>query len=107
LFLQDCKELEPRIRRDIAAGDVASLARTAHKLKTSAGTIGGTRAYHAALALETAARSDGKQSISEAAEQLHRALVSLQLAVNHFLSSHPAMAPAPSPLREVSASSLL
>ncbi|MGC2111232.1 MAG: response regulator [Candidatus Korobacteraceae bacterium] len=100
LFLEDCKELEPRIRQDLAAGDVEAVARTAHKLKTSAGTIGGTRAYHAAVALETAAHSGDSRALAEAAAQLQRKLASLRLAVNRFLSSRSAIAPVPSAVKE-------
>ena len=100
LFLQDCKELEPRIRHDVAAGDVEAVARTAHKLKTSAGTIGGTRAYHAAVALEEQAHSGDTQALAEAAAQLQRRLAGLRLAVNRFLSSPPALAPMPAPVKE-------
>lgn len=94
LFLQDCPEFEQEIRQQIARGDTQAVAHTAHKLKTSVGTIGGTKAYGAALALESHARDGASQPLTAAASQLLRELAVLQAAVIRFLSSRQLAVPA-------------
>jgi len=87
LYLQDSRVLPPIIVRAIEKSDDDAAARAAHKLKTSAGTICGTRAYYAADALEQQARTGDKEGIATAAALLQRELDCLTMAVKQFLAA--------------------
>ena len=84
LFLQDARVIPPIIFRAIEKNDNDAAGRAAHKLKTSAGTICGSRAYYAADALQQQARAGDKDGISTAATLLQRELDSLVLAAKRF-----------------------
>jgi two-component system sensor histidine kinase/response regulator len=86
LFLGEEEKLAPELARALEQGDKAGMSASAHKLKTSAGTIGGVRAYHAAAALEAQARSGEQETIMAAAAQLQRELAGLKTAVAKFLA---------------------
>jgi signal transduction histidine kinase/CheY-like chemotaxis protein len=87
LYLQDSRVIPPIIVRAIEKNDANAAARAAHKLKTSAGTICGTRAYYAADALEQQARAGDKEGITTAAALLQRELDSLSMSVKRFLTA--------------------
>ena len=91
LYLQDARVIPPIIFRAIEKGDNDAAGRAAHKLKTSAGTICGTRAYYAADALEQQASAGGKEGVSTAAALLQRELDSLTLMVKKFLTTKGGM----------------
>ena len=85
LYLQDSRVIPPIIVRAIEKSDNDAAARAAHKLKTSAGAICGTRAYYAAEALEQQARAGDQEGIATAAALLQREFDSLSMAVKKFL----------------------
>ena len=87
VFLQDYPELQKQIGQEIERGDSPAVAAGAHKLKSALAAIGGIRAHHAALALETAARDGAGQSLADAASQLGLELTHLQAALTGFLAS--------------------
>jgi hypothetical protein len=60
-------------------------------LKTSAGTICGTRAYYAADTLEQQARAGDKDGIATAAALLQRELDSLNMSVKRFLAARDSL----------------
>ena len=91
LYLQDSRVIPPIIVRAIEKNDSNAAARAAHKLKTSAGTICGTRAYYAADALEQQARAGDKEAITTAAALLERELDSLNMSVKRFLSARDSL----------------
>ncbi len=91
LFMQDCPESQCEIRQKIARGDTPAAADAVHKLKSSLATIGGVRAYRAALAVESLARDGTSQTLADAASELEAELVRLQAAVARFLSSRQAV----------------
>ena len=91
LYLQDAVGIPPIIVRAIEKTDNDAAARAAHKLKTSAGTICGTRAYYAADALEQQARACDKQGVATAAALLQRELESLNLLVKKFLAARDSL----------------
>ena len=66
LYLQDSHVLPPIMKRAMEKDDNEAAARAAHKLRTSAGAICGSRAYYAAQALEEAARAGDKEKITAA-----------------------------------------
>jgi len=86
LYLQDARVISPIIVTAIENSDNDAVARAAHKLKTSAGTICGTRAYYAADALEQQAHAGDKLAVATAAALLQRELDSLDMAVKRFLA---------------------
>ncbi|HUI84469.1 MAG TPA: response regulator [Candidatus Binatia bacterium] len=86
LFLQDADNLPLYMSNAMEQRDTSAVGDAAHKLKTSAGTIGGLRAYHAAAALEEQARSGSSETIAAALALLQRELASLRAAVKKFLS---------------------
>ncbi len=92
LFLQDCPGLEQLIRHEIARGDTQAVARSLHKLQASVSTIGGTKVYREAIALESCAHDGTPQQLAEAASQLQRELADLRAAVTRFLLSRKTMA---------------
>jgi signal transduction histidine kinase/DNA-binding response OmpR family regulator len=87
LYLQDARVIPPIIFRAIEKDDNDAAGRAAHKLKTSAGTICGTRAYYAADALEQQAHAGDKEGIGTAAALLQRELDSLTMVVKRFLAA--------------------
>ncbi len=87
LFLQDSAELSGNVAQAVARGDANAVAQAAHKLKTSAGTIGGSRAYDAAVGLEAEARVGAPESIARAASLLQQEVDRLRTGVIQFLSS--------------------
>ncbi len=91
LYLQDARVIPPIIVRAIEKNDHEAAARAAHKLKTSAGTICGTRAYYAADALEQQGRAGDKEGIGTAAALLQRELDSLSMAVKKFLAARDSL----------------
>ena len=90
LFLHDSHVLPPIMLRALEKGDNEAAARAAHRLRTSAGTICGTRAYYAAQALEEASRSGDKEKITAGVKLLQLELHSLRMAAKGFLAERGA-----------------
>jgi signal transduction histidine kinase/DNA-binding response OmpR family regulator/HPt (histidine-containing phosphotransfer) domain-containing protein len=90
LFLHDSHVLPPIMMRALEKGDNEAAARAAHRLRTSAGTICGTRAYYAAQVLEEASRTGDKEKITAAVKLLQLELHSLRTAAKKFLTERGA-----------------
>jgi CheY-like chemotaxis protein len=86
LFVHDSDVLPPIMLRALEKGDSEAAARAAHRLRTSAGTICGTRAYYAAQTLEEAARAGDKNKITAAMRLLQLELRNLRTAAKKFLA---------------------
>ncbi|MGA2370366.1 MAG: response regulator [Candidatus Korobacteraceae bacterium] len=87
LFLHDSHVLPPIMKRAMEKGDNEAAARAAHRLRTSAGTICGSRAYYAAQTLEEAARAGSQEKIAAAVGILQLELESLRTAAKKFLTA--------------------
>jgi signal transduction histidine kinase/DNA-binding response OmpR family regulator/HPt (histidine-containing phosphotransfer) domain-containing protein len=87
LFLHDSHVLPPIMKRAMEKGDNEAAARAAHRLRTSAGTICGTRAFYAAQTLEEAARTGDKDKIAAAVGLLRSELEGLRTAAKRFLTA--------------------
>jgi CheY-like chemotaxis protein len=85
--LQESSELLESLNRSIAQGDTETVWRTAHKLKTSVGTIGGVRAFQASLALEELARAAEKDKLAPVGVQLEHELFKLRDELTDFLAA--------------------
>jgi len=66
----DCPLQMARITRALADGDIEALAGGAHALKGAVGSMGGTSAFAAALAVETSARQGDLSEAREACKAL-------------------------------------
>ena len=85
LFLDDYPSTFEKIKAAVAARNATALEHHAHSLKGSVSTFGASRAFEAALALESQARSgdltdaqDGLLQLEQALEALRPELVLLQ-----------------------------
>jgi two-component system sensor histidine kinase/response regulator len=80
-FNGESAELLREIRRSIASGDAAHLARAAHSLKGALGTLAASAAANAALALEVMAREGDLSRAEESWRVLDREMVALRGAL--------------------------
>ena len=78
LVLGEVATLSDEIGRAVAAGDIPTVVRHAHRLKGSVGSIGATPSHRAALELEQAARGDDSADVELAWGELKRQLKVLQ-----------------------------
>jgi signal transduction histidine kinase/two-component SAPR family response regulator/HPt (histidine-containing phosphotransfer) domain-containing protein len=85
--LQESAELLASLNRGIAEGDTESVWRTAHKLKTSVGTIGAMRAFQTSLTLEQLARAAEKDKLAPVGVQLQQELLQLREELASFLAA--------------------
>jgi signal transduction histidine kinase/two-component SAPR family response regulator/HPt (histidine-containing phosphotransfer) domain-containing protein len=85
--LQESAELLASLNRGIAEGDTESVWRTAHKLKTSVGTIGAMRAFQTSIALEQLARAAEKDKLAPVGVQLAQELSQLREELASFLAA--------------------
>jgi CheY-like chemotaxis protein len=79
LYRVESPSLRRAVRKAAAAGNADELRRAAHALKGALGTLGATRAFDAAAALEQAARSESTGS-SEV-DRLEREMIALDRAL--------------------------
>ncbi len=85
LFLEENPKRLFALRGAIANGDAGLIARTAHKVKGSAGALGGHRAMNAAHRLETLGKSGDLTDAQEACQQLELELDRLETALVSFM----------------------
>jgi two-component system, sensor histidine kinase and response regulator len=85
VFLDETPSLLDELERSMEEGETAGVCRIAHKLKTSAGTIGGIKACEAALATEQFARTQQMKSVRGLGLTLRAEVTSLRNAVAEFL----------------------
>jgi HPt (histidine-containing phosphotransfer) domain-containing protein len=91
VFLEEEPKWRAEIRAAVAARDAASLKRAAHTLKGAVDSIGGARAYRAALELERMGREGNLDGAEAALAELERELDALVPALRAF--SAPAASP--------------
>jgi signal transduction histidine kinase/HPt (histidine-containing phosphotransfer) domain-containing protein len=98
MFHTDCGKRMKELQAAAAGQDWTRLAREAHTLKGSLGTLCAGAAYAAALRLETLARNQSSADLAEALQGLTREIDRLQLVLAELGTSAPCSAPvAPSP----------
>jgi two-component system, sensor histidine kinase and response regulator len=85
VFLEESSSLLEQLSRNLKEDEPDELRRIAHRLKTSAGTIGGVRAYEAALALEHTVQLDLAGGIQAPAGRLLDEVGALRNAVSEYL----------------------
>ena len=85
VFLQESASLMEQISRSLKEGEPGEVCRLAHRLKTSAGTIGGVRASDAAASVESALHNNGHSSLTVPAGLLLQELTALRNAVSDYL----------------------
>ena len=85
VFLQESPTLLEQLSRSIREHEAEHVRRIAHRLKTSAGTIGGVRAYEAAMAVEQMADSNTDVAVRAPAGRLLDEVGTLRNAVSEFL----------------------
>ena len=87
IFLEESVTVLEQLSRSINDENPDEIRRAAHRLKTSAGSIGGVRAYEAALAVERQIQSNRIEAISLPALRLLSEINELRNAVSDFLSA--------------------
>jgi CheY-like chemotaxis protein len=87
LFLHDANTLSSVVLGAIEGSDKESVARSAHRLKMSAGTICANRTYYAADALEQQAELGDHRAITSAAALLQREVDGLRNAAQRFVAA--------------------
>jgi two-component system, sensor histidine kinase and response regulator len=85
LFLQESSSLVNQLSRSINEDEPDEVRRIAHRLKTSAGTIGGVRAYEAAVAVEHMSQLGSIANMAAPAGRLAQEVGALRNAVSEFL----------------------
>jgi HPt (histidine-containing phosphotransfer) domain-containing protein len=85
LFLQESGTLMEQLSRSVREDEPDEACRIAHRLKTSAGTIGGVRAYEAAAAMERAVQRRPDDSITLPVGRLQQEVAALRNAVADYL----------------------
>jgi HPt (histidine-containing phosphotransfer) domain-containing protein len=88
-FLDDYPKLLARIRSAIAAGDTATLHRSAHALKGAVGIFGAAAAAEAALRLETMGREGVLDGAADACGALDAELPRVRQALTELLANGP------------------
>ena len=86
MFLVQIDELLPQIRSAAEHCDSAELARSAHKLNGSVGSLGFSRAQRAAQRLEIMGRSNDLADSREALADLEREMSLLRDALTTYLA---------------------
>jgi len=84
LFVATSQRAEERLRAALAAGDRAAIAREAHSLRGSAGTVGADELATACMQLEHAAMA-GRGRLDEEVEAVCSALVTTRAELEHWL----------------------
>jgi signal transduction histidine kinase/CheY-like chemotaxis protein len=87
VFLQESASLMEQISRSLKEGEPGEVCRLAHRLKTSAGTIGGVRASDAAASVENALHDKSHSSLTVPAGLLLQEVTVLRSAVSDYLST--------------------
>jgi two-component system sensor histidine kinase/response regulator len=87
LFLEESGTLVEQLSRSVRECEPDEVRRLAHRLKTSAGTIGGVRASEAAAAIESAMQALPSDSMSIPAGRLLQEVDLLRSAVSDYLCS--------------------
>ncbi len=85
VFVDTCPELMTTIRRNLACGDVESLATAAQSLKSAAGSIAADDVTDSALALEQAAKKGDTIGALRIAERLEDKVGRLRRMLKQFL----------------------
>ncbi len=85
VFVDTCPELMTAIRRNLACGDVESLATAAQSLKSAAGSIAADDVTDSALALEQAAKKGDTIGALRIAERLEDKVGRLRRVLKQFL----------------------
>jgi CheY-like chemotaxis protein len=85
--LQESSELLESLNRGIAQGDTEAVWRTAHRLNTSVGTIGGMRAFETSLALEQLAQAAERDRLAPVGVKLEQELFMLRDELADFLAA--------------------
>ncbi len=87
VFLQEGPDLLDQLSSSVKRGDPEQIHQVAHRLKTTVGTIGGMRAYKAALAVEQTAKADCPKKENPPAQYLTEEVNTLICAVSDFLQT--------------------
>ena len=90
VFLEESPILLEQLSRSIEGGEPAEVHQIAHRLKTTVGTLGGTRAYKAALSIEQTTNDSGMEGVEGLRAELCREVEALRDAVREFVCSVPA-----------------
>jgi len=85
VFLQESSALMEQLSRSLKEGEAEEARRIAHRLRTSAGTIGGVRVYEAALAVEYMVQCSSVSEVQPPAGRLLQEVGALRNAVSEFL----------------------
>jgi len=85
LFLEESSSLSEQLSRSIKEDEPALVRLIAHRLKTSAGTIGGVRACEAATAVEDLTEAGSTLGVQTPAGVLLQEIAALRGAVSEFL----------------------
>jgi CheY-like chemotaxis protein len=87
IFLEESATVLDQLSRSIKDENPDEIRRIAHRLKTSAGSIGGVRAYQAALAVEHKIQNSSLGELDIPASRLSSEINQLREAVSDFLAS--------------------
>ena len=90
VFLEESPILLEQLSRSIEGGEPAEVHQIAHRLKTTVGTLGGTRAYKAALSIEQTTNDSRMEGVEGLRAELCREVEALRDAVREFVCSVPA-----------------
>jgi HPt (histidine-containing phosphotransfer) domain-containing protein len=86
LFIEECPGMLGNVDQAFRGGDTRALEFAAHTLKGAIGNFGAGEAYHAAHAIEAAARQGKLDEAGRLIEPLERALESMKLELLEITS---------------------